>query len=349
MKQAEVTLDDIIGVSEHIEDVRKKIADAAKKEKAVLITGPTGTGKELIARSIHAQSPRSKKRKEIESIDCGRLSSDLLESALFGHEKGAFTGAVNKKIGIVELADGGSLFLDEVGNLKSDHQMKLLRFLQEGTYNPVGGRTQRADVRVIAATNKDLITEVKNGSFRDDLYYRLAQYIIRTEPLHDRPEDVVCLANHFYDRRRADPRLKFLIYSYKDLPGNVRQLESVLDWDYDYAKEELVREWPEGSKAINFIGAYMESNEKDFFRIVEAYEIITLWHFTELSQNKIAQLLRIQADKIKSASSFKEHFEFDLPPRNHPYPELQQNWKLYDEFLTYMGRRRALSRSHRSH
>jgi DNA-binding NtrC family response regulator len=236
------------GISHHIRELRAEIAEEAKKPLTVLIQGPTGTGKELIARDIHNHSPR--KDFPLVIVNCGAIVQDLFESELFGHEKGAFTGAIGKKRGQVELANKGTLFLDEIGDLRADHQVKLLRFLQNKTYCPVGGEKEKfTDVRVIAATNKDLLTETKNNDFRDDLYYRLSQSIIKTVPLNDRPEDIVFLLNHFasIERLEIDAKKKVLLYSYF-YPGNVRQLQNYL-----YRKSnEIIKEWKEELIAQRF-------------------------------------------------------------------------------------------------
>ena len=168
MTQAKVTLDNIIGVSEHMEDVRQRIAGAAQKDVNVLIQGDTGTGKELIAKAIHYSSQR--RQNHFVEVDCGAIPPDLFESSLFGHVRGAFTGAMRDKVGLVEVAHRGTLFLDEVGNLSLDRQAKLLRFLQERTYRQVGGHiTKEADVRIIAAANIDLLQAVEERTFRDEL------------------------------------------------------------------------------------------------------------------------------------------------------------------------------------
>ena len=233
----------LLGVSKHIRDLRAEIAEEAKKPLTVLVQGPSGTGKELIAKDIHNHSPR--KNFLFVTVNCGAIVGDLFESELFGHEKGAFTGALNKKRGLVEVANGGTLFLDEVGDLRTDHQVKLLRFLQDKTYRPVGGEEEReVDVRVVAATNKDLMAEVNNNKFREDLYYRLAQSRIKTVPLKDRPEDMVYLVNWFSKKKgfEVDTKKKILLYSY-DFPGNVRQLENFLQSNLDKIIDELKEYW----------------------------------------------------------------------------------------------------------
>jgi len=166
---------ELIGVSQHIKDINKEVSGAAKSDSTVLIQGPTGTGKELIANYIHYKSQRKDRRFEI--INCGAIPNDLFESELFGHKKGAFTGAVNDKEGKVAVANGGTLFFDEIGDLASDHQVKILRFLEDRSYCAVGDtKTTKTNVRIIAATNKDLPEQIEKGKFREDLYYRLNGY-----------------------------------------------------------------------------------------------------------------------------------------------------------------------------
>jgi transcriptional regulator with PAS, ATPase and Fis domain len=215
-------------------------ADAAKKAAAskatVLLLGESGTGKELLARAIHNWSDR--KDKPFVAINCVGLSKDLLESELFGHEKGAFTGAHQLKKGKMELADGGTVFLDEVGDITPELQTKLLRFLQEREFERVGGtRPMRVEVRIIAATNRDLDGDIKQGRFREDLYYRLNVVPIRLPPLRERKEDVPELAKFFLRRfsketkknfSEIDPGALDKLLAYR-WPGNVRELANVIE------------------------------------------------------------------------------------------------------------------------
>jgi two-component system NtrC family response regulator len=202
----------------------------------VLIIGETGTGKELVARAIHSSSPRSENR--FCAVDCGTLSVELLESELFGHVKGAFTGAIANKPGIFEAADKGTVFLDEICNINLEIQGKLLRFIQEREFLPVGGtETKRVDIRLIFATNRDLEKMVAEGSFREDLYYRLYVYPIQLPSLKERPEDIPVLAYHLLSKIQgpgakrvasiSDPAMKLL--EDFEWPGNVRQLESTIE------------------------------------------------------------------------------------------------------------------------
>jgi len=219
-------------------DFRAALAIAAKAARArvpVLIEGESGVGKEVVAEAIHAASPRARKR--MVAVNCGAIPGNLVESALFGHERGAFTGAFERHTGKFQEADGGTLFLDEVGELPLDAQVKLLRVLQSGEIQPIGGRAVGdVDVRVIAATNKTLIDEVAAGRFREDLYYRLNVVQVTIPPLRERREDIPALARHMLTRIAQQPGLhslgitdegQALLMSY-DWPGNVRQLQNAL-------------------------------------------------------------------------------------------------------------------------
>jgi two-component system NtrC family response regulator/two-component system response regulator HydG len=226
----------MIGVAPPMQRVFEVIDQVAPSKATVLITGESGTGKELIAAAIHEQSPRAKK--PFVKLHCAALAETLLESELFGHEKGSFTGAMARKDGRFSIADGGTLFLDEIGEISPAIQVKLLRFLQEHEFERVGGtQTIKVDVRVIAATNKTLSEEVKAGRFREDLYYRLNVVTIDMPPLRDRKSDIPALAKFFLDRYAKDngkpiesfaPQTLELLMSY-DWPGNVRELENAIE------------------------------------------------------------------------------------------------------------------------
>ncbi|HEX4695676.1 sigma-54 dependent transcriptional regulator [Sphingomonas sp.] len=227
--------DEIVGASP---DFRAALAIAAKAARArvpVLIEGESGVGKEVVAEAIHAASPRGKK--PMIAINCGAIPANLVESELFGHEKGAFTGAFERKIGRFQDADGGTIFLDEIGEMPLDAQVKLLRVLQSGEIQPIGARhTREVDVRVIAATNKRLIEEVEAGRFREDLYYRLNVVQVTIPPLRERTGDIPALARHLLARIADQPGLRPLgitddalaLLGRYDWPGNVRQLQNAL-------------------------------------------------------------------------------------------------------------------------
>ena len=224
---------DLIWASRAMEEVWRKMERVAKTDAPVLLVGESGTGKELAARAIHSMSSRA--RGPFVPIDCGAIPENLLESELFGHEKGAFTGAHTRRPGRVESANGGTLFLDEIGEMPPALQVKLLRFLQEQSFQRIGGRDWiRVDARVIAATNRDLEKAVREGSFREDLYYRLAVVVIRMPPLRERQGDVTLLAGTFLERFREETRKRIQGFTKEAVaameshgwPGNVRELEN---------------------------------------------------------------------------------------------------------------------------
>jgi two-component system response regulator HydG len=225
----------------------EKILRVAQTDSTVLISGESGTGKELVARAIHANSPR--KDNEFLAIDCSSLVETLLESELFGHEKGAFTGAIRQKTGRFEQADGGTVFLDEIGEISPSAQIKLLRILQSHKFERVGGEnTIQVNVRVLAATNKDLLQEVKSGEFREDLFYRLNVIPIQLPPLRERRNDIPLLARHFSgyfadeqqkSTLRFSPEAMRQLLDY-DWPGNVRELENSIEHAIVIAKGKYI-------------------------------------------------------------------------------------------------------------
>jgi len=226
----------MVGESPAMQEVLRQIGKASGADSTVLIRGETGTGKELVARAIHAGSPRSGRL--LVAVNCATLSETLIESDLFGHEKGAFTGAIAQKKGKIEMAEGGTLFLDEIGELAAPMQAKLLRVLQEREYERVGGlRPLRADIRLIAATNRDLEEAVKAGTFRQDLFYRLNVIVIQVPPLRERPADIPLLASYFCSRfsEKASRRIAGISPAARhclcahDWPGNVRELENAIE------------------------------------------------------------------------------------------------------------------------
>lgn len=211
--------------------VLRLVHRAAGSRGSVLIEGESGTGKELIARALHGWSPRA--RHPLVAVNCGALPGSLLESELFGHTRGAFTGASADRPGLVEGADGGTLFLDEAGEMTPEMQAKLLRFLETGEFRRVGeNRVRHVDVRVVAATNRSLLDMAREGRFREDLFYRLAVFRVTVPPLRERPEDIPVLARHFLERRgsghRLSPAALAALRAY-DFPGNVRELANLLE------------------------------------------------------------------------------------------------------------------------
>ncbi|MHB8772454.1 MAG: sigma-54-dependent transcriptional regulator [Syntrophales bacterium] len=242
-----VTTDRIVYRSPKMASLINMAGRVAPSRTTVLLQGESGTGKELLARLIHHLSPRS--IRPIIAVNCGALHENLLESELFGHEKGAFTGATARRIGRFEEADGGTLFLDEIGELSQAVQVKLLRFLQEHEFQRLGGnQTLRSDVRVISATNRNLEQRVKEGAFREDLFYRLNVVVMSIPPLRERKEDILPLIDHFL-RRYAEENGKAIeglsreaqdVLLKYDYPGNVRELENIIERAVVIAREEVI-------------------------------------------------------------------------------------------------------------
>jgi two-component system NtrC family response regulator/two-component system response regulator AtoC len=222
----------IVTRSARMQEILRMVDRVASTESSVLLLGESGTGKELVARAIHERSPRAERA--FVPIHCGALPREVLESELFGHEKGAFTGAVSAKPGLIELADGGTLLLDEIGDMEPDSQVKLLRVLETGMFFRVGGtRPRRVDVRLVSATNRDLAAAIRSGQFREDLFYRINTITVLLPPLRERREDVALLAQHFletnatYGLKRLSPAALAALENH-DWPGNVRELLHVI-------------------------------------------------------------------------------------------------------------------------
>lgn len=232
-----VNREGFIGRSEIMENVFRLVERVAPARSTVLITGESGTGKELVAKAIHESSPRNNEAFVV--VNCSNIPSELLESELFGHTRGAFTGAIAAKKGLFEVADNGSIFLDEIGDLRPETQVRLLRVIQEREFTPVGDTTPvKVNVRIIAATNVDLKEAVRNGQFREDLYFRLSVVPLELPPLRDRREDILPLAQHFVRKYAEEngrdmietfaPEVLSLLENY-NYPGNVRELENVIE------------------------------------------------------------------------------------------------------------------------
>ena len=258
--------DEIVGTSKQLLSVLKDVKEVSATDATVLILGETGTGKELIARAIHSASLRHDKA--LIKVNCSAVPASLMESEFFGHEKGAFTGATSKRQGRFELANGGTIFLDEIGEMPLDLQVKFLRVLQEGEFESVGSSmTKRVDLRVIAATHRNLQKEIEAGRFREDLYYRLNVFPIRIPPLRERPEDIPLLAASFAEKygkkiRRtthsltSDDKRRLQVY---DWPGNVRELQNIIERAVITSKDgrlNLDRALPETSGQLHAAAAF---------------------------------------------------------------------------------------------
>lgn len=311
--------DNIIGQSEAINSVLNIIERVAESESTVLVTGESGTGKELIAKALHYNSPRM--NKPFIPINCGAIPNELLESELFGHVKGAFTGAIANRVGRFEMADGGTLFLDEIGDMNPSLQVKLLRVLQERSFEPVGSaKTVHADVRVIAATNVDLEQAVANGRFREDLFYRLNVIPMRVPALRERVGDIPLLLHHFMElfnrtRQRSlnaiAPDAMQLLLQYQ-WPGNIRELENLIERLAILKGNGTIEiaDLPERYRKapIQSDPSHVEIPESgvDFNSAVDAYEnalIIRALQKTGWNRNQAALLLRLNrttlVEKIK--------------------------------------------------
>ncbi|MBX3040567.1 MAG: sigma-54-dependent Fis family transcriptional regulator [Bdellovibrionaceae bacterium] len=313
--------DQIIGTSDSIQSVLRLVERVADSDSTVLVTGESGTGKELIARAIHYNSPRA--NGPFVPINCGAIPSELLESELFGHMKGAFTGAIANRIGRFELADGGTIFLDEIGDLEPSLQVKLLRALQEKSFEPVGStKTIQVNARVIAATNVDLEKAVETGRFREDLYYRLNVIPIAIPALRERRADIPLLLKHFTDHFTKAKGRGILGFSPEALnglsayqwPGNIRELENLVERLTILKGQGIVdladlppkyRSGP-ASAAADIGSVEIPENGMDFNSAVDAYEnalILRALEKTGWNRNQAALLLRLNrttlVEKIK--------------------------------------------------
>jgi PAS domain S-box-containing protein len=289
----------LLGASRAMRQVLDDVRQVAETSASVLILGETGTGKELVARAVHEASPR--RRRPFVKLNCAAIPAALVESELFGHEKGAFTGATARRDGRFALADGGTILLDEIGEFPLELQPKLLRVLQEGEFEPVGsGETRRVDVRVVAATNRDLGKEVREGRFREDLYYRVCVFPLRVPPLRDRGDDVLLLAEHFagvHAQRLGRPiaplsdedKRRLLAYEW---PGNVRELQNVIERAVITARDgrlSLDRALPEGAAAS-------ASLPPDPARVLTGIEI------EALERENLRRALRASGGRVEGAA-----------------------------------------------
>jgi DNA-binding NtrC family response regulator len=306
--------DNIIGKSKVMRDIFKIVHQVANTRSTVLIMGESGTGKELIARAIHYHSPR--KNHPFVTINCAAIPDTLIESELFGHEKGAFTNAIERKLGRFEIAHQGTLFLDEIGELSLMTQAKILRFLEEKEFNRVGGsKTIKVDVRLIAATNKDLPQQVKRGEFREDLFYRINVVPILLPPLRERKEDIPLLIEHFIKKFNSENQKNVkgitsealqALMNY-DWPGNVRELENLIERVVALTQNEYIRpeELPIPFTSISRTNGLKESvlsGKLSFIKAEEEFEreiILDALRRTKFVQSHAAELLGISRRILK--------------------------------------------------
>ena len=329
---------EIVGSSPALQQALRQVDLVATGDTTVLINGETGTGKELIARAIHERSPR--RDRALVKLNCSAISAGLVESELFGHMKGAFTGAADRRVGRFELAAGGTLFLDEVSELPADTQTKLLRVLQEGEFEPVGSsKTIKVDVRVIAAANRDLQMDVASGRFRADLYYRLNVFPIQVPPLRARAEDIPALAQYFLERfarklgkqlRRIDPETLDMLKAHS-WPGNIRDLQNTIeratilsqgdtlrvDWQLEPAPQSCFAVAAQRDNApTGAAAALAPANGSATMEEIERQHLISILRKTRgviEGPNGAARLLDLKPStarfRIKKLGITREHFE----------------------------------------
>ena len=305
LKEKGITTDRIIFRSRAMEDLVNMAGRVAASRSTVLIQGESGTGKELLARLVHNLSPRSDR--PIIVVNCGAIHENLLESELFGHEKGAFTGAVRRRIGYFEEADGGSLFLDEIGELTLPLQVKLLRFLQEREFQRLGGNEViRTDVRIISATNRDLEARVREGAFREDLFYRLNVVTMSIPPLRERKDDIPPLVDYFLDKfssengglKSISREARDMLMKY-DYPGNVRELENILERATVISRDGIIsvedlpfRDTPADERRF-------EGKMKDSIEALELQMIRKAMQDSGSNQSKAADILGISERMLR--------------------------------------------------
>ncbi|MBW2141358.1 MAG: sigma-54-dependent Fis family transcriptional regulator [Deltaproteobacteria bacterium] len=300
---------EIIGYSTGIKEVFRMIDKVAHTDSTVMITGESGTGKELVAQAIHRNSPR--KEYLLVPVNCGAIPEELLESELFGHEKGAFTSAIRSRAGRFEIANHGTIFLDEISDMSPKLQVKILRVLQERSFERIGGtKTIEVDIRVIAATNKDLYQAVQDGRFRDDLYYRLNVIPITVPPLRDRQADIPLLINHFLQKfnHSKKKQIKGLSPEVQDMltlfswPGNIRELENVIERMVILAEEDILTPEDLPPRIKEAVSKPKQQNIEipdegiDFNKIVSEFEdqlLIQALKKANWVKNKAAKLLNL--------------------------------------------------------
>lgn len=308
----------IVYKSEVMKQLMKMIDRVAPTPATVLVLGESGTGKELIAHAVHERSNR--KNKPFVAINCGALRETLLESELFGHEKGSFTGAYNRKIGLAEAANGGTLFLDEIGELSPGIQAKLLRFIQEGEIFRVGGKDPiKVDIRLISATNRELDQEVANNNFREDLYYRINTITVHAPPLRRRKEDIPLLVEHFLmkgnhrilngGRQMSEDAMKMLVRY--DWPGNIRELQNVCERLQILSEGHIIMP---GDLPENIVNPEQKVVTDDYDPTVTVYElekryILKALHYFDGNKTQAANALGITIKTLYN--KLHEYGEFE--------------------------------------
>jgi len=305
-----IASDQIIYRDRQMESLINMVARVASSRATVLLQGESGTGKELFARLVHTTSPRSSKSLIV--VNCSALPETLLESELFGHERGSFTGATARRIGRFEEADGGTLFLDEIGELSASVQVKLLRFLQEREFQRLGGNeTIQSDVRIISATNRDLDERVREGHFREDLYYRLNVVVMNIPPLRDRKEDIPLLLKHFVKRFSSENNKEVkelsgeamdLLLKY-DYPGNVRELENIIERAVVISRDPVISVKDLPFRQVSYrqsdVGKIRKGSLKDSIEIIERQLIEQALDEAGHNQSKAADMLGISERMLR--------------------------------------------------
>ena len=315
---AEAGFQNIIGKSDAMKEVFELITQVAQTNSNVLVYGKSGTGKELVAKAIHFNSYR--KDKIFLPVNCGAISENLIESELFGHKKGSFTGATDEKAGLFKVADGGTLFLDEIGDLPLNLQVKLLRAIEDKQFLPVGGvKPIASDVRIIAATNQNLFEKAIAGQFREDLYYRLNVIEIKLPSLNERKDDIPILVNHFIEKHCNEMGKKVLgvnnetmkILLSHNWPGGVRELENVIERAVIFAKEDIIQ--PQ-NLSDNLRGSYTVANFpdslKDAVKNFEREHILRIFKKCNYNKEEASKILNIGLSSL-----YRKMEELDIPTR----------------------------------